>query len=349
MSQAKRKSPSICATLIADRFNKNTKEKNKIQRSSVTEFSSLSLLNEKLTIENKIISNSKYSVERVSEIEEKYSDLIMNIDYESTIPPRISFDLVEKGDFKALESHVFNKWKFHHKNSIFERNIEMWRQFWIACEKATTLAQIVDARDPLAYFNFDIIKTYPQKKHVILLNKSDLVPNPDKVIQDLISLNPIFSENIYAYSSKYGSFDFNFEGVIALVGFPNVGKSSTINLILNQKKVKVSSTPGKTKYIQTIETPNFTLLDCPGLVFPSHDKIGLLLMGVLNVEQVPELSNYEATILDVVGSERIRNHFSLVNVSENILLDMCVQKGWQKSRCLKEITKAYAMGDMYRF
>lgn len=37
---------------------------------------------------------------------------------------------------------------------------------------------------------------------------------------------------------------------IGLVGYPNVGKSSTINTLLLNKKVSVSSTPGKTKHFQ---------------------------------------------------------------------------------------------------
>jgi large subunit GTPase 1 len=37
---------------------------------------------------------------------------------------------------------------------------------------------------------------------------------------------------------------------IGLVGYPNVGKSSTINALLTYKKVSVSSTPGKTKHFQ---------------------------------------------------------------------------------------------------
>lgn len=39
---------------------------------------------------------------------------------------------------------------------------------------------------------------------------------------------------------------------IGLVGYPNVGKSSTINALLMYKKVSVSSTPGKTKHFQVI-------------------------------------------------------------------------------------------------
>ncbi|CAG2062599.1 unnamed protein product, partial [Timema podura] len=37
---------------------------------------------------------------------------------------------------------------------------------------------------------------------------------------------------------------------IGLVGYPNVGKSSTINTLLMDKKVSVSATPGKTKHFQ---------------------------------------------------------------------------------------------------
>jgi large subunit GTPase 1 len=38
--------------------------------------------------------------------------------------------------------------------------------------------------------------------------------------------------------------------MIGMVGYPNVGKSSTINVLYHRKKVAVSSTPGKTKHFQ---------------------------------------------------------------------------------------------------
>lgn len=40
--------------------------------------------------------------------------------------------------------------------------------------------------------------------------------------------------------------------VIGMVGYPNVGKSSTINKLAGAKKVSVSATPGKTRHFQTI-------------------------------------------------------------------------------------------------
>jgi large subunit GTPase 1 len=59
---------------------------------------------------------------------------------------------------------------------------------------------------------------------------------------------------------------------VGMVGYPNVGKSSTINALLGMHRVVVSMTPGKTKHMQTLEVAGerrLILCDCPGLVFPS--------------------------------------------------------------------------------
>ncbi|KAI9307654.1 hypothetical protein BJ944DRAFT_176135 [Cunninghamella echinulata] len=79
--------------------------------------------------------------------------------------------------------------------------------------------------------------------------------------------------------------------VIGLVGYPNVGKSSTINALIGEKCVSVSSTPGKTKHFQTIHlTPSLILCDCPGLVFPtfSTTKADQVCNGVLPIDQLRE-------------------------------------------------------------
>lgn len=76
---------------------------------------------------------------------------------------------------------------------------------------------------------------------------------------------------------------------IGLVGYPNVGKSSTINALLQEKKVPVSATPGRTKHFQTLYVSNDMILcDCPGLVFPNFvtNKAEMICNGILPIDQM---------------------------------------------------------------
>ncbi|XP_063235188.1 large subunit GTPase 1 homolog [Bacillus rossius redtenbacheri] len=76
---------------------------------------------------------------------------------------------------------------------------------------------------------------------------------------------------------------------VGLVGYPNVGKSSTINSLMMHKKVSVSATPGKTKHFQTLYLEKDVLLcDCPGLVMPSFvlTKADMVVSGILPVDQM---------------------------------------------------------------
>ncbi|XP_033642024.1 large subunit GTPase 1 homolog [Asterias rubens] len=81
------------------------------------------------------------------------------------------------------------------------------------------------------------------------------------------------------------------EGVwtVGMVGYPNVGKSSTINAILQRKKVPVSATPGRTKHFQTLFVePTLCLCDCPGLVMPSmvSSKGEMIISGILCIDHL---------------------------------------------------------------
>ncbi len=98
-------------------------------------------------------------------------------------------------------------------------------------------------------------------------------------------------ELIHLFKTIHKSVDKSKPGIntIGLVGYPNVGKSSTINALMEGKKVAVSETPGKTKHYQTLYVDDELLLcDCPGLVFPSFvsTRGELILNGILPIDQM---------------------------------------------------------------
>ena len=85
-----------------------------------------------------------------------------------------------------------------------------------------------------------------------------------------------------------------------------MGKSSTINALLGEKKVSVSSTPGKTKHFQTIHlSDSLILCDCPGLVFPQFatTKADLVCDGVLPIDQLREYTGPMSLVVKRIPRE----------------------------------------------
>jgi large subunit GTPase 1 len=102
--------------------------------------------------------------------------------------------------------------------------------------------------------------------------------------------------------------------VVGLVGYPNVGKSSTINALLGEKKVSVSSTPGKTKHFQTIHlSDSIVLCDCPGLVFPQFatTKAELICDGVLPIDQMKEYTGPTALLVKRIPKDVLEATYGL--------------------------------------
>ncbi|KAK9478671.1 P-loop containing nucleoside triphosphate hydrolase protein [Lipomyces japonicus] len=101
---------------------------------------------------------------------------------------------------------------------------------------------------------------------------------------------------------------------IGLVGYPNVGKSSTINALIGAKKVSVSATPGKTKHFQTIHlSSRVVLCDCPGLVFPNFasTKAELVCNGVLPIDQLREYTGPAALVAQRIPKEYVEHVYGI--------------------------------------
>ena len=157
---------------------------------------------------------------------------------------------------------------------------------------------------------------------------------------------------------------------IGLVGYPNVGKSSTINALIGAKKVSVSSTPGKTKHFQTIHlSPNVILCDCPGLVFPNFatTKAELVCNGILPIDQLREFTGpaglvaqripqsfFEALYGVKVNTRPLEEGGTGIPTGEEILIAYAVARGFAKtgqgqpdeSRAARYILKDYVSGKL---
>lgn len=126
---------------------------------------------------------------------------------------------------------------------------------------------------------------------------------------------------------------------IGLVGYPNVGKSSTINALLGAKKVSVSATPGKTKHFQTLYlSPEIMLCDCPGLVFPNFatTKADLVVNGVLPIDQQREFTGPAGLV-----AQRVPKHF-LENVYGVKIKTRPLEEGGTGVPTASELLRAYA-------
>jgi large subunit GTPase 1 len=102
--------------------------------------------------------------------------------------------------------------------------------------------------------------------------------------------------------------------VVGMVGYPNVGKSSTVNALVEKKKTGVSATPGKTKHFQTLELGDGLLLaDCPGLVFPSFtaSRAELVCNGVLPIDRLTDVRQPVAVVAARIPRNRIERVYKM--------------------------------------
>lgn len=102
--------------------------------------------------------------------------------------------------------------------------------------------------------------------------------------------------------------------VVGMVGYPNVGKSSTVNALVAKKKTGVSATPGKTKHFQTLELGDGLLLaDCPGLVFPSFtsSRAELVCNGVLPIDRLTDVRQPVAVVASRIPRQRFERVYKM--------------------------------------
>jgi len=282
----------------------------------------------------------------------------------------------------------------------FEKNLNVWRQLWRVIERSDIVVQVVDARDPLTYWNNDLknycLEISPTKKSILLMNKSDMIPEKlrvawanyfdqhnidylfwsakqaseeddsqdventcsderarlqyvDTLIQSLQKRAAIAVDE----SSKLGVLRPHDRLMVGLIGYPNVGKSSTINALFGSKKTAVAATPGKTKHFQTLfVSDELCLCDCPGLVMPrfAHSKADMVAAGVIPIDRLIDVIEPVDIIVDRAGLRQLGHVYGIkIPLSSSaktyprarsLLYALAASRGWLVAGGLPDMTRA---------
>ncbi|VVB04088.1 unnamed protein product [Arabis nemorensis] len=160
--------------------------------------------------------------------------------------------------------------------------------------------------------------------------------------------------------------------VVGFVGYPNVGKSSTINALVGQKRTGVTSTPGKTKHFQTlIISEKLMLCDCPGLVFPSFSssRYEMVACGVLPIDRMTEHREAIKVVAERVPRDVIEQVYNISlpkpktyeprfrpPLPSELLRSYCLSRGYvaagglpDETRAARQILKDYIEGKLPHF
>lgn len=186
----------------------------------------------------------------------------------------------------------------------------MKKGFWIVVKdiirKADVILEVLDARFPeLTRIRKLEGYAYFFKKPVIyVVNKADLVskttleknirefPGPDTVVISAKKLKGI-NGLIKKIKSKTKIEDVK----VAVIGYPNTGKSSLINKLSSGGKARTSSESGFTKGLQLIAgKDNLRLFDTPGIVpFRDRDELRLGLVSGISPSKLknPDIVAYK--------------------------------------------------------
>ncbi|WP_373440575.1 ribosome biogenesis GTPase YlqF [Metamycoplasma equirhinis] len=219
---------------------------------------------------------------------------------------------------------------------------------------------LLDSRIPVSSFNNEIYKIANNKPILFVLNKSDM--------SDIIALKDFAKEyekrgkvvitnlkSKLAYNQINNALNKYYQELkiknaargkltpalkCVVLGVPNVGKSTLINLLAKSKVAKVGAIAGITRSEQWINCKNYLLLDTPGLLIPKieNNEVGakLALVGSIRYESLNRselivelyklMSKYYPNKLTEIGltsafeDEDIFENITLFAGSKNLLL-----------------------------
>lgn len=176
-----------------------------------------------------------------------------------------------------------------------------WKVVREVIDEADVVVEVVDARDPIGTRNRKLERLIQEegKPLLIVMNKADLVPKEwaeqykrkSEIPVVFISARERKGTGILRRELKKLAkplLDEKEKVKVALIGYPNVGKSTIINTLKGKRAVGTAPIPGYTKGKQLIRlSKRLWLLDSPGVV-PIDDFDELVIKGGFPADKIEE-------------------------------------------------------------
>ncbi len=216
---------------------------------------------------------------------------------------------------------------------------------------ADGIIYVLDARCPAASFNQKLVEMAGAKPVLYILNKGDLADERADNLMKLMdasaikinaananskrditaAINRLVAEKREKNLAKGYSKIFRF----MVVGVPNTGKSTVINLLAGSKRTVTGDKAGVTRGKQWIRLDGFELLDTPGTMPPAFDNQSLALhlafVGSIN----DDILDLDDIALELLGElyekypKRLEERYGVTGGSKLEMLDcVCARRGF---------------------
>ena len=215
---------------------------------------------------------------------------------------------------------------------------------------------LLDARAPIATYNTELKKLAKNKPILYILNKIDLADSKETdAFMQLLKRNnmPCMPSNATKATtiksiSKHISLLLkeklerdkakNFTRIpkLMVVGMPNLGKSTLINMLVGEKRAITGNKVGVTRGKQWVRCGNFELLDTPGTMQPAFQNQNLAkdlaFIGSIN-DNILNLENITFELLDklkMLYPTLLKERYNLTELGETLEIyeNICKRRGF---------------------